>query len=367
MEAGKDTLKVQVKKSEIKAKTVFDYEFLMQKRIGFAPVKMEEKEEEITFIFDISGLRPMVELKEEELEYRYRFLQNLIILRELWDEYDLNTESENIYFDYNYIPYILKRDIKVQNEKNFLVFAKELATGLLCKKYDYEQVHESGVEIAEDEKNVKMLITCETEEDFFKYIQEKAQEQYAVNKNQKIRVDRRKYEIQARMILSIVIVLFGLLIYTGYKSFVILPRSKAVIQAGRNFVVQDYVDCIDALSEIDVEKMDTYTKYILAVSYAKTEALEKEELENVLERLSIYSSEIELEYWIAIGRSAYERAENIAMALSDDKLLIYAYMKELNNLEGNVTMDGEEKQKRVNFLSNEITAIGEKYITESEN
>ena len=367
MEAGKDTLKVQVKKSEIKAKTVFDYEFLMQKRIGFAPVKMEEKEEEITFIFDISGLRPMVELKEEELEYRYRFLQNLIILRELWDEYDLNTESENIYFDYNYIPYILKRDIKVQNEKNFLAFAKELAIGLLCKKYDYEQVHESGVEIAEDEKNVKMLITCETEEDFFKYIQEKAQEQYAINKNQKIRVDRRKHEIQARMILSIVIVLFGLLIYTGYKSFVILPRSKAVIQAGRNFVVQDYVDCIDVLSEIDVEKMDTYTKYILAVSYAKTEALEKEELENVLERLSIYSSEIELEYWIAIGRSAYERAENIAMALSDDKLLIYAYMKELNNLEGNVTMDGEEKQKRVNFLSNEITAIGEKYITESEN
>ena len=95
--------------------------------------------------------------------------------------------------------------------------------------------------------------------------------------------------------------------------------------------------------------------------------MEKEELENVLERLSIYSSEIELEYWIAIGRSAYERAENIAMALSDDKLLIYAYMKELNNLEGNVTMDGAEKQKRVNFLSNEITAIGEKYITESEN
>lgn len=367
MKAGKDTLEVQVKKSEIRAKTVFDYEFLMQKRIGFVPLKMEEKEEEITFIFDISGLRPMAELKEEELEYRYRFLQNLILLQELWDEYDLNTEPENIYFDYNYIPYILKRDMKSQNEKNFLIFAKELAIGLLCPKYDYKQIHESGVEIAKDEKNIKMLVTCEREEDFFKYMQEEAEEQYDINKNQMIRVDRKKYNMQARIIMSIMGVLFVLLIYTGYKSFVILPRSRAVIQAGRNFVVQDYVNCIDALSKINVEKMDTYTKYILAVSYAKTEALEKEELENVLERLSIYSSEIELEYWIAIGRSGYERAENIAMALSDDKLLIYAYMKELNNLEGNVTMDGEEKQNRMNFLSNEITAIGEKYITEGEN
>lgn len=126
------------------------------------------------------------------------------------------------------------------------------------------------------------------------------------------------------------------------------------------------MDCIDCLKRIKTEQMDTYTKYILAVSYAKTEAMEKEELNNVLDKLSIYSNEVELEYWIAIGRSAYDRAENMAQALSDDKLLIYAYMKELNYLEGNVTMDGEEKQNRMAQLSNSITEIGKKYTTDEE-
>ena len=131
--------------------------------------------------------------------------------------------------------------------------------------------------------------------------------------------------------------------------------------ASRAYTVQNYVDCIDKLKNLKPEHMDTYTKYILASSYARSEALEKEELQNVLEKLSIYSNEAELGYWIAVGRGNHAQAENYAKALSDDKLLIYAYMKELDYLEGNITMDGEEKQSRMNELGNAITEIGKKY------
>ena len=167
-----------------------------------------------------------------------------------------------------------------------------------------------------------------------------------------------------RIIAGVIGVLALLLIITGYLSLVVLPRNKAVIRASRAYTIENYVDCIDNLKNVKPEQMDTYTKYILAVSYARSEALEKEELTNVLDKLSIYSNEIELEYWIAIGRSDFERAENVSKALSDDKLLIYAYMKELNYLEGNVLMDGEEKQSRMNELSNAITEIGKKYTEE---
>lgn len=128
--------------------------------------------------------------------------------------------------------------------------------------------------------------------------------------------------------------------------------------------MQDYVGCIDSLADVKIEQMDTYTKYILAVSYAKGEVLEKEELQNVISNISMYANEVELEYWIALGRSGYAQAEDMAKALSDDKLLIYAYMKEMNYLEANFQMNGEEKQNRINELSNSITEIGKKYIEE---
>ena len=39
-------------------------------------------------------------------------------------------------------------------------------------------------------------------------------------------------------------------------------------------------------------------------------------------------------------------------------------MKELNYLEGNINMDGEEKQNRMNELGNAITEISSKYLEE---
>ena len=367
METEKKTLDYQIRKSQLRASTVLEYEFLTQYRVGFIPCQIEERAEDVIFHFDISGLRPLQELKDEEKEYKYRFLQNLKILQGIWEQYDINVKEENLYFDYNYIPYIAMRDISKEEKKDFYEFAKELAAGILCKKYSYTQIQESGIEIVKKQKAVRFIFTCTNIQDFFNVIEDEAQKQYEANKSQKIRVNKKRYLLQCRIILIVLVMLMGLLIYTGYKSFVVLPRSKDIIQASRGFIVQDYTDCIDKLSKISTDQMDTYTKYILAVSYAKTEALETEELENVLSRLSIYSNNAELEYWIAVGRAQYEKAENKAMALSDDKLLIYAYMKELNALEGNITMDGEEKQNRMNTLSNEITAIGEKYVTESEN
>ena len=65
-------------------------------------------------------------------------------------------------------------------------------------------------------------------------------------------------------------------VYTGYQTFFELPREKAVVHASRAYVMQDYVGCIDSLADVKIEQMDTYTKYILAVSYAKGEVLEKE-------------------------------------------------------------------------------------------
>ena len=364
MEPDTTTKEVHLKKSQMKAGSIFAYEYLMREAPGLLPCKIEIDGEDLIFRFQMEGMRPLCELKQEDMEYRYRFLQNVAMLKETWKKYELKLDEDNIFFDYNFMPYVAVRDVKHScrnDEEDFLEIYQALAAGVLCRKYTYTQVLESGPEIVRKDKRANFTISCQTVEELHRHICEKAEELYQINKNEKIRIDQKGYKLKLGILSGTLLLLLVLLVYTGYQTFFVLPRDKAVIMASRAYTVQNYVDCIDKLKNLEPEHMDTYTKYILASSYARSEALEKEELQNVLEKLSIYSNEAELGYWIAVGRGNHAQAENYAKALSDDKLLIYAYMKELDYLEGNITMDGEEKQSRMNELGNAITEIGKKY------
>lgn len=363
METKENTMEMRMKKSDLKAEGIFDYEYLTRQAQGLLPCRIAEEGEDIIMEFDLEDMRPLSELKSEEIEYRYRFLQNFMKLKETWQNYYLPVKEDNIYYDVNFMPYFALRDIRTEEPaENFFEEYQYLAAGVLNKKYSYTQVKESGIEILRKDKGTAFIFACGSLEELYAEIKDKAQKAYESNRYQMIRLDKKSYHTRNRIFAAILALLTAILIYTGYQTFVVLPGDKAVIQASRAYTVQNYIECIDDLKAVKLEQMDTYTKYILAVSYARSEALEKEELTNILEKLSIYSNEIELEYWIFIGRSDFDMAENVAKALSDDKLLIYAYMKELNYLEGNVAMDGEEKQSRMNELSNAITEIGEKYV-----
>lgn len=367
METKENVLEMRMKKSMVKADCTAAYEYVTSNEKGLLSCRLEEEGEDLLFSFNTEDKHSLSELGAEELEYKYRFLENFISVQDIWQNYVLPMEEENIYFDNNFMPYFALRDIKTSDDDSELSFFEEyqyLAAGILNKKYSYTQVKESGLEILRKDKEASFVMECESLEELYTIIKGRADKLHESNREQKMRIDKKKFQIGGRIIAGVIGILMLLLIVTGYQTLVVLPRSRAVIKASRAYTVENYVECIDYLKNIEPKQMDTYTKYILAVSYARSEALEKEELGNVLDKLSIYSNEIELEYWIAIGRSDFERAENVSKALSDDKLLIYAYMKELNYLEGNVTMDGEEKQNRMNELSNAITEIGKKYTEE---
>ena len=115
-----------------------------------------------------------------------------------------------------------------------------------------------------------------------------------------------------------------------------------------------------------MDRLDIETKYILAVSYARSESFKKEEISNIIDKLSQASSEQEMEYWIYLGRNQLAEAQNTALTLSDDKLLIYAYMKEIDAVENDIQMDGNTKQERLTQLQNSIESIGKKYITDAK-
>ena len=221
---------------------------------------MEEEDEDILFSFDIDDKYPFSELVNEELECKYRFLQNFEKMQETWQNYVLLMEEENIYYDANFMPYFAFRDVKTSDEEDLTFFEEYqyLTAGILNKKYTYTQVKESGMEILRKDKSAAWVLACESLEELYSTIKENAEQLHEENKYQKIRIEKKKYQLGTRITAGIFGVLVLLLIITSYQSLVVLPRNKAIIRASRAYTIENYVDCIDQLKDIKPEQMDTY-------------------------------------------------------------------------------------------------------------
>lgn len=356
------------KKSEMTANTGFHLQKLLIEEPCFIPCTYEESLEEIIFSYEIEGLHPLSQLKGEEKKYQYQFLINFCRLQRVMKGYKIALISDNIYYDDNYLPYIKNRDLYPDkgtvDPEGFLLQYKIFVGGILSKKYSVEQLQESGLEVLEQESGFTDFYKAESVEGLLQALKDRKTALLKKEKETTVRVDKTAYIVKSVMaVLASVLLLAAAGIHI-YGFFYIIPRQQCVIEANEAYIRLDYVSCIDSMEDIKPQDMNISTKYILAVSYAKCESLKKEEMDTIISRLSLLSNEKELEYWIHIGRMEYTTAQEKAQALSDDKLLVYAYMKELNQLESDTNINGEEKQERISTLQNKIIQLGDKYTPE---
>lgn len=356
------------KKSEMVCSTAFDLGKLAAPIPSLLPVAYEEHLEDITFTYDIRGMKTAGEIVRESREKQYQFLINLQRLEEIWEHYRISLTMDNLYYDENQIPWVRHRDLYGQgvqaDPEEYLFLYKAFVGGILGKRFSVEQIQESGLEILRKEKFFQVYNKAKSGVELAQLL--RGQKALYEEKQQKSRVQVSRAGNRARTMLAVaapilLAVSLGALIY---ENRYVIPFQESVIAGSQAYIGGDYVGCIDSLKNVSPEAMDTSTKYILAVSYARSESLKREEMADIISKLSLYSSEKELEYWIALGRMDMGRAEDLAQSMSDDRLLLYAYMKELNQLESDASMPGEEKQSRINTLEGAIKSLGEKYTTD---
>lgn len=336
--------------------------------MNFLSCEYAEDGEDIDFIFDTEGRKQLSQILEEPKEMQYRLLINFAMLEEAYMQYNCPFTMENLYYDENYLVYIKERDLyepgKAGNEAGFLEVYKSFAGGILSRKYTVEQILSGGISILKNERGFQKIYQCGSVRETAEEIRRRKTELEEQTKRTKRIVSKSGYFMWKAVAVCALAASIGFGVYTGYNAGFVIPRQKAVISGNENYIANDYVGCIDALARLEPEEMSRNTKYILAVSYARSESLKQEEISSIVEKLSTESNERELDYWIYLGRRDMENAESIAMALSDDKLLVYAYMKEADMLESDTAMDGTKKQERINALEQEIEKLGAKYETE---
>ena len=154
-------------------------------------------------------------------------------------------------------------------------------------------------------------------------------------------------------------------VFAGIYFGSIRPYDSAVKSAMNAYVENNYIAVIDAMKKIGLEQMDYHQKYILADAYINSENLSTEQKENILSNMTVNQNEKIFDYWIYIGRQNAVEAENIAMQLSDDELLIYAYLLDKKIVQTDTRMDGEEKKSRLAELDRKIEEYTEKIAEES--
>ena len=357
-----------LKRSQLHAQDYFDYEKLKAAGERFLECEYEAEGEDICFIYEMDGKKPLEEILKEEKEMKYRLLINFAGLEEAYMRYQIPFGMDELYYDDNYLLYVRERDLyepgKGGSKEGFLNIYKAFAGGILSRRYSVEKLLESGIEILKGEKGFQKIYECESAQEVKEEIRRR-KEELAENTRRSFRMVSKRGFLMWR-ITAVAAVILTLALGAGafYFGKLVIPKQEAVIAANKNYIVNDYVGCIDSLASLTPEEMDRNTKYILAASYARSESLKQEEITVIVEKLSPESNEKELDYWIYLGRRELQEAENMAMALSDDKLLVYAYMKEADILEGNTAMDGAEKQERLDTLEQEIEKLGAKYEPE---
>lgn len=352
------------KKSDFRARDVYDFTNLLQDNQGLLTCAYTEDEENITFVYDIYEKSLLKNIRRESTESKYRFLINLPVFFEALDKYDILLEDENIYYDRNFFPYGKKRDVKTEDIFDKVKIYKAFIGAVLGEKYGISDYFYGGTETIEGEKWFAPYKDLKTV-----YAIREALVNSLNMYNEKQKKTRKEVSRIANVIKTVLVVIMGILsvmmtsLYVYYRCS-IYPMHVSTLNGEKAFLRKEYVTCIDALRSLKVEKMDYETKYILAVSYAKTENLNSEEITNIVDRLSLTSGERELEYWIYLGREDFSQAEDAAKFLMDDRLLVYVYMKEYNYLESNTQITGEEKEQRMNEVRSQIETLGKKYTPE---
>lgn len=369
MEPHKEEVyRLDVRKSALTAKNTYDYKKLTYDRNGFLKCTIDEEKEELHISYDIADKIPFADIRKEPETVRLTILLDVLHLMEAGETYKFSLAPENLYYDIQGRVYVMERDVYEPGtkflEEVFFEAYKALIGYSLQDKYSYEDYLQGGMELLKKDTFLNKVYEKETLWEAAECLKEEYETIKAWKAANCMEVDKKKWK-RTQVLLAAFFVLFlgagiGLSYYLFYKE----PYNQAVIEADNAYLEKDYLGTIDALAEISISRMELHQKYMLAVSFVRTESLTDAQKDNILANVSLNGNVKYMEYWIYLGRLQVTEAEDIAMQMSDNQLLLFAYLKEKYLIENDASLSGEEKTAMLSDMEEKIEALASQYQTE---
>lgn len=363
---------LHIKKTDLNASNVYQYALLKNLKHSFIPYEYEETADELKIIYDITGLKSLNKFRTSGKKEKYTILIELIeIIRENAEIY-FSIAPDNLFLNSRKRIKILKRDIKSEENQNNFEEICALAGFLLQRRYSYKDYKDGGMKLLLKNPNTKFVTECKNEDELYEKLVRLFEKEEKREADDFLRVYKRGYQaVRIMAILFLLISIFSTVLFFKEKFLISKPLETA-LYAQRAYLERDYVKVIDTLRPVSVLDMDAHEKYILAIAYIRSQSVDafsSETKEMLTDRLAYNSDEKQLDYWIYLGRLDADSAIDIAQRLSDNQLLLYAYINKLEILSADTALSGDEKFKQIESIRENIKTLaqnlGIEYVPES--
>lgn len=361
MNLKENVIQKRVRKASMLAQDEYDWGKVIFPQEKCLVSTYEEQNEELLFTYQVNEYQSFQEIKKENKEAALICLIDCAALMEVGRNYKISLNPKNLFYDIHNRVYVMYRDIYGKGEEfsgeEFLNQYRALIGFVLQDKYQYEDYYDGGMNLLQKDHFLEKIAQAQSREEIVECLYQEYERLLEYNNNTKIQIEKRKYQrkrISLRITSVLLIVLAALSVY---EIFWMNPYEQTVIKANRNYLKMNYNGVIEDFKNTDIARMEVSDKYILAYSYVQSENLTEEQKKNIISALSLDTNEKILDYWIYLGKLEVSEAENIALQVSDDDLLLYAYLKEKNMLETDVDISGSEKEKRIDELDSKIDKL----------
>lgn len=359
-----------IRKSKLTASDEFEFRKLCRKQEGFLECSIEDDGENIRISYNAENLALWTYIRKEKRELVLSALEDVGRLSQLAKLYKFSLNPENLYYDIQGRVYVKARDIygeeEEYSEEEFLKGYKSLIGCTLIKKYRFEDYENGGQDLLNEDGFLRELALCEDalqvvaklHEEYDRYTKQHCEKYMEIT-----RISNRNCKV---LIVVMAVVLAIAAALAGYLVLWERPYEHAVIAANEAYLESDYGGVVEAMADVDVERMNGNQKYILAVSCVKCESFNDENMRNILNTITLNGDEKVMEYWIYINRLDTKKAADIAMQESSSQLLYYAYLKEKAVVENDSSLTGEEKNAKLSDIENKLKPLEEEYSTLTE-
>ncbi|MCM1263503.1 MAG: hypothetical protein NC313_12375 [Butyrivibrio sp.] len=356
-----------IRKSKLTASNGFELKKLARAQDGFLNCSIEEEKESLIITYEIGNLRPWTDIRREKKELMFSALIDAGRLERMAQMYRFTLAPENLYYDIQGRAYVKTRDVysadSGYSQERFMREYKSLIGCTLVKKYKFEDYDNGGQELLAEDRFLGGIMECTDVGQILDRLHDEYFHYKKVHEERYVEVSKSGKR-GSRIALGIMGVLSAAgLAFMGWLFLWERPYKDAVIAAGEAYLQSDYDGTVEAMEPVGVERMDVSQKYILAYSCVRCESFSDENMRNILSTISLNGDEKIMEYWIYINRLDTEKAADIAMLMSSDQLLFYAYLKEKAVVENDASLSGQEKNERLSDIDNKLKPLKEEFST----
>jgi len=332
-------------------------QFLTYPVSGLASCTLEEREDSVNLIFDISFMEQAATIKKKPKWEKLRFLVNCAELEVLTTEYEFSMSLDNLLIDINLVPKVMLRDAKSGNSIPFVQTYKALIGSVLLPKYEYEDYINGGADNYKKNKLLSEFALLETVEEIRSRLLEEYHKLIEETAATKKLVSKTNVWVSRIAIPLLVVTLAVTAFFAGRMMFLDIPFRDSVIAANTAYINNNFLGVQHELRSFDITELSVETRYFLSRSYVSTEALTEIQRANILVGLAQRTDPIIFDYWILLGRLRFDEAIDIALRLGDDELLLFAYLKQEVFVRQDMSIPGEERAALLSYLERNIDRL----------